>query len=271
MIEINKITKFFPPMVRGIVGFLDLIDWFKGERKQIKALNDISINIDEGEILGLLGPNGAGKTTLCKILNALIIPTSGFAKVNGYDVIAEHREITKIMVTIFGGETEIHGVFGWRISVFRNLQFIGDLWGIPRKLSSQRIEEILHLLGLFDKKDEWYQKLSAGTKQKLFVAIPFILRLPVLILDEPTLKLDIETRMNLYELIKSKINREYGTTILLATNNLQEAEILCSRIAIIDNGELKVVNSTKNIIEENGAKSLEEAYLKMLKSSNKSS
>ena len=247
VIRVSNLTKRFPPPRKGLAGWRTLIEQIRGVKATVTALEDISFEVRPGEIFGLLGPNGAGKTTFCKILNALVIPTSGRIEVWGHESVREHQRLAQAMITIFGGESDLFGLFSARLSTERNLQFVGDLWGLPRATTQQRLDEALELLDLEDKRDEWYQKLSGGTKQKLFLAIPLILRRPLVVLDEPTIRLDVPTRRKGQEVLKGVLNRQLGTTIVLTTHDLTEAERLCDRIAILNRGRLALVDTPQGL------------------------
>lgn len=248
-ISVRNLTKRYPPKRAG------LRDWraafaawssAKAETGHL-ALDNVTFDVRAGEIFGLLGANGAGKTTFCKILNALVIPTAGQVLVRGLDSVKHHQALTHEMVTIFGGESDLFGLFENRLSVEHNLRFIGDLWGLPPALAARRIQEAIELFGLQDKRQEWYQKLSAGTKQKLFLAIPMMLRRPLVILDEPTIRLDVPSRRTIQDAIRNTLNKELGATIVLTTHDMQEAERLCDRIGILKNGRLEIVDTPRGL------------------------
>jgi ABC-type multidrug transport system ATPase subunit len=215
----------------------------KFRRGGVIALDGVTLEVGRGRIFGLLGPNGAGKTTFCKILNALVVPTAGRVTVEGLESIRHHHELAREMVTVFGGESDLFGLFTERLSCEHNLRFIGDLWGLPREVTRARIEETLDVLDLQEKREEWYQKLSGGTKQKLFLAIPLILRRRIVVLDEPTIRLDVPTRRKMQDLIRGVLNREHGCTILLTTHDMAEAEKLCDRVGILKDGRMLLVDT----------------------------
>ncbi len=229
MIEAVSLTKYYPPPIRSLLDLKSLRDFLKTPREEIPALVNISFKVKEGEIYGLLGPNGAGKTTLCKIANGLVIPTRGHLYIDGHDSISEHDKIRGRIFTIFGGDRDLFGLFQWRVSVEKNLRFIAELWGVSRQEADERINYALRLLDLDEKRNEWYQKLSAGMRQKVYLALPFIIQPEVLILDEPTVYLDAFTRREVWNAIL-ELSREMETTVLLTTHNLNEAERLCDRI-----------------------------------------
>lgn len=246
-VESEGLTKRFPPIRKGLAGLGSLWEQIRGEAQTITALEDVSFQVKEGEIFGLLGPNGAGKTTFCKILNALVVPTAGCIRVRGQETVKHHHEIARRMVTIFGGESDLFGLFTARLSCEKNLEFVGDLWGLPRKVTRQRVEEALEWLDLQEKRTEWYQKLSGGTKQRLFLCIPLILRRGLVILDEPTIRMDVPGKRKVQDLLKRVLNKELGSTILLTTHDLAEAERLCDRIGILKKGRMVLVDTPKGL------------------------
>jgi len=247
LIAVEHLTKRFPPIRKGLGGWRTMWEQVRGLKPTVTALEDVSFEVRPGEIFGLLGPNGAGKTTFCKILNALVIPTSGKLSVWGLDTLKHHHALAREMVTIFGGESDLFGLFARRLSSERNLEFVGDLWGLPRPVTRQRVREALEMLDMWDKREEWYQKLSGGTKQKLFLAAPLILRRPLTVLDEPTIRLDVPTRRKIHDLLKNVLNRQFGATIVLTTHDLAEAERLCDRIAILNQGRLALIDTPQGL------------------------
>lgn len=248
MIVAQNVTKVFLSTRKKLSMFREIVGQIRAVKSRILALNDVCLAIKQGEIFGLLGPNGAGKTTFCKILNGLVVPTSGSIKIDGFDSIRDHRKIMQRMVTVFGGESDVFGIFAWRLSCYRNLRFVAELWKVPKKVSCKRIDYVLHMLDLEDKRDEWYQRLSAGTKQKLFFAVPFIIQPSVLILDEPTIRLDTQTRRKIYAIIKEHFSKELGITVLLTTHNMFEVEQLCDRVAILNKGKVVKIGSPRDIV-----------------------
>ncbi len=256
------LTKYYPPMRKGVVGFKDLIDTFKKRRGKIKALEDVTFDLHRGEVFGLLGPNGAGKTTFCKIISDLVIPTSGHAYVLGHEVNQEHKELVGDMICVFGGEIAMWGVFAWRMSVYRNLKFIGNLWKASQSDMEERINFALEVLDLEDKRDEWYQKLSGGTQQKLYLALPLIVKSPIILLDEPTVRVDVMTRREMHDIIRKNLCQELGCSVLLTTHNMGEAERVCDRVGILSHGKMVEVGTPQEITEKLGESNLEEAFVK---------
>jgi ABC-2 type transport system ATP-binding protein len=218
---------------------------------EILAVDHISFEVREAEILGFLGPNGAGKTTTIRILTGLSRPTSGVAQVLGYDVVSEIVEAKKHI----GVVPEISNLYD-ELSAFKNLLFMAQLYGIPRSQRKARAEELLKAFGLYERKDHLFGTLSRGMKRALTIAAALIHNPKLLFLDEPTVGLDVVAARSLRNLISNL--RYQGVTIFLTTHYLEEADHLCDRIAIIVNGRilkidtpemLKVIAEERPIIE----------------------
>ncbi|MCD6080273.1 MAG: ABC transporter ATP-binding protein [Candidatus Omnitrophica bacterium] len=263
MIESVNLTKFYPPPIKSLLDLKSLKDFIKTPCEEIPALIDLNFKVKDGEIFGLLGPNGAGKTTFCKIANALVIPTRGNLYINGHDSVKEHDKIKGRIFTIFGGDRDLFGLFQWRVSVEKNLKFIAELWEIPKAEAEKSINYALDLLNLKEKKNEWYQKLSAGMRQKVYLALPIIIQPEVLILDEPTVYLDVFTRREVWNAIL-ELSREFGTTIILTTHNLNEAEMLCDRVLIFNKKKI-AEGKPKELIEKFQALKIDRKLLVKIK------
>ena len=200
--------------------------------KEIEAVKGVSFEIQKGELFGLLGPNGAGKTTTIKMLITLLIPTSGLARVLGYDVVKDAREVRKRIGYVFGGE---RGVYE-RLSGYDNLRYFAELYGVPPKIQKQRIDELLELVGLKGREHERTEGYSRGMKQRLHVARGLLHDPEVLFLDEPTIGLDPVGARELRSTIATLTAA--GKTILLTTHYMFEADALCDRIAVISQGNI---------------------------------
>lgn len=211
------------------------------------ALDSVSLNIPRGSIFGLLGPNGAGKSTFINILAGLTIKTSGQAMVWGYDIDKNPRT-TRSYLGVVPQELNIDPFFTPKETL--NLQ--AGLYGIWPK--ERNIQEILSVLDLEDKADAYARELSGGMRRRLLVAKAMVHRPPILILDEPTAGVDIELRKQLWSYVR-KLN-EHGTTIILTTHNLVEAEELCETIAILDKGKIVRCASTKELLEDAESKTI---------------
>ena len=199
----------------------------------------------KGEIFGLLGPNGAGKTTLIKTLCTLLWPNSGTAKMNGYDI----RKSPKKTRGSIGTVLDIH--MGWyeRLSCRQNLLFYGQLFGLRGSYLNKKINEVIEFVGLSEKSDEWQQKLSSGMKRKLDLARALLSDPPILLLDEPTLALDPKSARDLREMVRSQLCGEMGKTVLWTTHNMEEANKICDRVAILHKGKLLTVGNPDTIRE----------------------
>ncbi|MCK4637036.1 MAG: ABC transporter ATP-binding protein [Methanomicrobia archaeon] len=263
MIKAEHFTKYYPPPRKGTFGFVDLIKDLRKPRETLPALVDVNFEVKEGEIFGLLGPNGAGKTTFCKIMNALVIPTSGHIYIDGCESVKEHEKITREMVTIFGGEREMWGLFSWRVTVERNLKYIADLWKVPSDLIKKRIEYALQILDLEEKRKEWYQKLSAGMKQKVHLSLAFIVQPKIIVLDEPTIRLDVPSKRKVHDAIKKELCQNLGSTVLLTTHDMSEADKMCDRVAIL-NQRIEFIDKPENIKELSKEHEILELKLKNL-------
>jgi len=209
----------------------------------VKALDNVNLKVSKGELFGLLGPNGAGKTTLIKILCTLLFPTSGKAYVNGYDVLKDASKIREIINVASGGETPGYGI----LTVKENLWFFSQLYGIPNRIAKERIDELLEIVDLKDKANERLNKLSSGMKQKLNIARSLLNDPQILFLDEPTLGLDVISAHQIREYIKFWIKEKENRTIFLTTHYMAEAEELCDRVAIINEGEIIVCDTPENL------------------------
>jgi ABC-2 type transport system ATP-binding protein len=217
---------------------------------EIIAVNKINFEVREGEVFGFLGPNGAGKTTTIRILNGLSRPTSGNARVLGYDI-AEIADAKKHI----GVVPETSNLYD-ELSAFKNLLFMAQLYGIPRSQRKARADELLKTFGLYERRDHLFGTFSRGMKRALTIAAALIHSPKLLFLDEPTVGLDVVAARSLRNLI-SDLHRQ-GVTIFLTTHYLEEADLLCDRIAILVKGKilnidtpdmLKAVAEEKSIIE----------------------
>jgi ABC-2 type transport system ATP-binding protein len=210
--------------------FKSSIGVIKRTTKEIVAVEDVSFEIQEGELFGLLGPNGAGKTTTVKMLTTLLIPTSGSASVKGFDVVARAEEVRKRIGFIFGGERGLY----WRLSGIDNLRYFASLYSIDPEVTKKRIPYLLEMVGLNGRGDEKVQGYSRGMKQRLHVARTLLHDPAVLFLDEPTLGLDPVGAREFRQVILDL--QSENKTILLTTHYMFEADALCDRIAVINHG-----------------------------------
>lgn len=207
----------------------------------LKAVDNISLEVKEGEIFGLLGPNGAGKTTLIKVLATLLKPTTGEAKVWNFDVLKEQDKVRKSIGIVFQ-EPALDN----RLTGKENLDFHARLYGLDKEARQKRIKEVLSLVELEDKADVLTQNYSGGMQRRLEVARGLMHYPKVLFLDEPTLGLDPQTRHNIWDYIV-KLNQKEKITIILTTHYMEEADYLCQRVAIIDFGKIVALDTPQNL------------------------
>ena len=206
-----------------------------------KALNDVSLSIEDGEIVGLLGPNGAGKSTMMKILTCFIPPTSGDVKVCGYDIFDNPMEVRRSI-----GYLPEQNPLYYDMYVREFLLFVAGIHRIEKKLRRERVEEIIELTGLSKEVNKKIAALSKGYKQRVGIAQALIHDPEVLILDEPTTGLDPNQLVEIRNLIKQVGKTK---TVLLSTHIMQEVEAVCSRVVIINNGRLVADDETKHLAE----------------------
>ncbi|WP_040329996.1 ABC transporter ATP-binding protein [Clostridium ihumii] len=214
------------------------------EKTDFKAVKGVSFEINKGEIFGLLGPNGAGKTTVIKMIMGLLKPTSGTVLVNGVDTDKKQIKALAQIGSVLAGDRSVY----WKLTARENLEYFGNLYGLSTKEAKIRTEEILTKLGIIDKADVTVEKFSTGMKQKVALGKALIPNAPVVLLDEPTLGLDPQSALNLREIIMKL--KEEGKTILLTTHYMEEADYLCDRIAIIDNGKVIALDTSEKLKEE---------------------
>jgi len=205
------------------------------------AVDNVSFEIQSGEIFGLLGPNGAGKTTTISMLSTMQKPTSGTATVNGCDVLTDEDGVRKSIGIVFQDQS-----LDEELTAYENMDFHGRLYRIPRTEREERISKLLTLVELDERKDDLVKTFSGGMRRRLEIARGLLHRPKVLFLDEPTLGLDPQTRNHLWAYIE-QLNEEMGITIILTTHYMDEADRLCDRIAIIDRGRIIAMDTSQNL------------------------
>ena len=211
----------------------------------ITALKGVNITINQGEFFGLLGPNGAGKTTTINILTGLVFPDKGSALVFGRDTILDYR-FTRSKIGVSAQEISID----WFFPIERLLFFQAGYYGIPPKKAKPKIEELLIRLGLEKKRNSRLRQLSGGMKRRFQLAKALVHDPEIIILDEPTAGVDVELRRDLWDYLRDL--HRLGKTILLTTHYIEEAELLCGNVAIIDGGEILKLGAPKKLIQEMG-------------------
>lgn len=205
----------------------------------VVALDGIDLDVSAGEFFGLLGPNGAGKTTLIKILTTLLGPSEGWARVFGFDVVREAKQVRRIMNIVAGGEQSGYGI----LTVREQLWMFSQFYGLPGREGWRRVDELIEAVGLTDQRAQRVSTLSTGQRQKLNVARGLLNDPWILFLDEPTLGLDVSAARALRTLVVDWQRAVSGRTILLTTHYMAEADELCDRIAIVDRGRILAIGS----------------------------
>jgi len=233
----------------------DALSKYYGKGGEIKAVDELDLEVYEGETFGLLGPNGAGKTTTVRLLNCIIKPTSGTATVNGYDILKEETEVKRVT----GLLAESPGLYE-KLSAYEFLEFMGALYDVPGDILPERIDDLLKLFGLHDRGDYLLEGYSRGMKQKVLIASALIHDPPILFLDEPTSMLDPRAALMVKDLIKGLADRA-GKTIFICSHILPVVEELCDRVGIINQGKLIALGTVDEIIAQTGMKTLEEAFI----------
>src|SRR4051794_13019431 len=221
------------------------------------ALKGVSLTIEAGEFFGLLGPNGAGKSTLIHCTTGLAQPTGGSIEIFGHDAIGSYAEARQA-VGLAPQEPNVD----WFLTVEETLDYHAGYFGMPKRERRERAEELLETFSLTEKRDERTRTLSGGMKRRLILARAVMHRPRLLILDEPTAGVDVELRLELWHYVQ-KINQE-GTTILLTTHYLEEAEQLCDRIAFIADGQIVAEGTSPELAERFDVPNLEDAYLALV-------
>ncbi len=214
---------------------------FKSEKRDVQALENISLEVQPGEVFGLLGPNGAGKTTLIKILTTLLLPTSGEAWINGFHVAKQPNQVRASVGCMLMGERGLY----WKLTARENLEYFGALYHLSVADRRRRAREVIELIGIQDIADRTVETYSSGQKMKLAFGKALINDAPLLVLDEPTNTLDVPSASELRAIVR-RLNAQ-GKTIIYTTHIMTEAETLCQRVAIIDHGQLLALGSVAEL------------------------
>ncbi len=215
----------------------------KSEPRSLIALNDINLEIRPGELFGLLGPNGAGKTTLIKIMTTLLAPSTGHAWVAGFDVANEPEKVRPRINMVSGGETSGYGL----LTVRENLWMFSQFYGLSSSVANKNIVHLLEVVGLSDRMNTKSSDLSTGLRQKMNIVRGFMTDPDVLFLDEPTLGLDVGASREVRRFVRSWVDDNPSRTILLTTHYMVEADELCDRVAIINQGRVLACDSPANL------------------------
>jgi ABC-2 type transport system ATP-binding protein len=221
----------------------------------ISAVQGISFAVAEGEIFAFLGPNGAGKTTTIKMLTTLLKPTSGSVELDGLNPATQQHEARKRFGIVFQDSSTDDD-----LTAYENMDFHGVLYKVPKRIRAERIEELLKLFELWDRRDHQVKHFSGGMRRRLEIARGFLHTPKILFLDEPTLGLDPQTRNQLWSHVK-RLNETESVTVFLTTHYMEEAERVAHRIAVMDHGRIIAQGTSAQLKDQTGADSLEKAFL----------
>ncbi len=210
-----------------------------GDHEVVKG---ISFSVQEGEVFGLLGPNGAGKTQTISMLTGVVEPTSGTAEIGGYDLRTQVQQVKRI-----NGLVPQDLALYPTLSARANLSFFGRIQGLRGKDLAERVEDVLRVVSLTERADQAVEKYSGGMKRRVNIAAGLVHQPRLLFLDEPTVGVDPQSRNNIFESVK-RLNRERGVSIVYTSHYMEEVELLCNRVAIIDNGEIIALDTVQNLI-----------------------
>ncbi|MER8113805.1 ABC transporter ATP-binding protein [Streptomyces sp. NPDC094031] len=211
--------------------------WLRRRSSHVDAVRGVSLDVGHGELFGLLGPNGAGKTTTLKMLNTLLLPTSGTARVLGYDVTRDPVSVRRRIGYVFGGDRGLYD----RLSALDNLRYFAEIYHVDPGEQRGRIAELLELVGLTGREKERVEGFSRGMRQRLHIARGLLHRPDVLFLDEPSIGVDPVAARDLRQTVRAL--KERGTTVLLTTHYMAEADELCDRIAVIAGGTIQALGT----------------------------
>jgi ABC-2 type transport system ATP-binding protein len=237
-ISIRNLSKTYPVPFRRLRAF-----FHRPVKDPVEALRDVSFDVETGEIFGLIGRNGAGKTTLTKIVATLVQPTTGSVSVHGHDSVANDEHVRRHI----GLSTAEERSFYWRLTSEQNLMFFARLHGLSDRVAKQRIKDVFAKLELDEVARRRFGEMSTGNKQRLAVARALLASPPVLLLDEPTRSLDPLAAARMRDLIRSLAEQDPPVTILLTSHNLAEVETLCARVAIISRGQIRAIDTPRNL------------------------
>lgn len=220
-----------------------------------EAVKGISFEVGKGEIFAFLGPNGAGKSTTIKMLTTLLRPTGGKISVAGLDPVKNPHEVRKSFGIVFQDPS-----LDDELTAYENVEFHAILYGVPRAVRKQRIEQLMNFIELWDRKDDLVKHFSGGMKRRLEIARGLVHHPNILFLDEPTLGLDPQTRNHIWNYV-CRLNKEEGMTIFFTTHYMEEAEKIAQNIAVIDHGSIVASGTAEELKRRTKAKSLEDAFL----------
>ncbi len=223
--------------------------------KDIEAVCDISFEVEQGQIFALLGPNGAGKSTTIKILTTLLKPTSGEVIINGFNVAKNPDDVRRSFGIVFQDSS-----LDDELTAYENMDFHGVLYKVLKKLRRERIEQLMKMVDLWERKNSLVKTFSGGMKRRLEIARGFLHHPQIIFLDEPTLGLDPQTRNHIWDYI-NRLNKDENITVVFTTHYMDEAEKVAEEIAIIDHGKIVEYGTPQELKDKAGTQSLEDAFL----------
>ena len=233
-----------------------IIDNLTKRFEDVTAVDELSLEVEKGELFGLLGPNGAGKTTTINVLCGLLEPTNGSVSVGGYDVRKEPSKV-KELIGVCPQDTAVFSYLTGR----ENVELFGSLHAMPKEKLKKNTEELLAKLGLLDDANRRVGKYSAGMRRRINLLMALVHDPEIAFLDEPTVAMDVQSRHAVWDFIKEL--KKQGKTVILTTHYMEEAEELCDRIGIIDYGKLIALGSPKQLKDKFKAKNLEEVFIQL--------
>lgn len=225
--------------------------------KALTAVDNVSFAVKKGEIFAFLGPNGAGKSTTIKMLTTLLAPTNGKISMNGFDPITESLKVRKTFGIVFQDPS-----LDDELTALENMEFHGALYNVPKNILKNRIEQLLKIVELWDRRNDLVKNFSGGMKRRLEIARGLLHHPAILFLDEPTLGLDPQTRNHIWNYIK-ELNKSEGITVFFTTHYMDEAERIADRIAIIDHGKIITQGTAEQLKKKTKKLTLEEAFIEL--------
>jgi ABC-2 type transport system ATP-binding protein len=221
------------------------------------AVDHISFEVEQGDVFAFLGPNGAGKTTTIKMLTTLLTPTEGTVLVNGYNIMHQQDDVRRSFGIVFQDPS-----LDDELTAYENMELHAVLYRVPKKLYMDRIEELLTMVELWDRKNEFVKNFSGGMKRRLEIARGLLHHPKIMFLDEPTQGLDPQTRNHIWSYIKN-LNEKEGVTIFFTTHYMEEAEHVARTVAIIDHGNIMEKGTPMDLKQKTNTQTLEQAFLKL--------